>query len=86
VDAVGDAEDRLAGYVTPRCVGRLGVELADRVGTVREPQREGRHVDLRAVAVDADGRLIGVITLDQVGRLPFVDRQVIEQDLETSPI
>ncbi len=57
VDAVGQPEDLPRRDLVPGCVGRLGVELADRVGPVREPQREGRHVELLRVVVDPKTQL-----------------------------
>ena len=59
VDAVGDAQDLVVRDPGPRPVGGLGVELAHGVGAVGQAQREGRHVELRAVAVRADARARG---------------------------
>ena len=57
VDAVGDAQDPVVHDPGPRPVGGLRVELAHRVGAVGQAQREGRHVELRAVVVGADPQL-----------------------------
>ncbi len=57
MDAVGDAQDRPIHHPGPRLVGGLGVQVADRVGTVGQAQREGRHVELRAVRIHAQPEL-----------------------------
>ena len=48
----------------PRRVGGLGVEVADRVGAVGQAQREGRHVELGLVAVDAEPELEDALDRD----------------------
>ena len=53
VDAVGDAQDGSPDDLLPGVVGGLRVQLADGVGAHREAQREGGHVELGGVAVDA---------------------------------
>src|SRR5207244_10228038 len=52
-----DAEDPAWRDGVPGVVGRFGVEPADRVRGVGEPQREGRHVELREAAVHAPAQL-----------------------------
>ena len=58
VDTVGDAQDLArAEDGRPGPVGRCRMQLADGVGAVGEAQREGGHVELAAILVDAQAEL-----------------------------
>ncbi len=72
VDAVGHGQDLLVAQALPGVVGGDAVQLADGVGAVRESQREGRHVELADVAVDAAGQLQDAIHRDAAGALATV--------------
>ena len=55
--AVGDAADGVVDDGRPGLVGDATVQLADAVGAARIAQREGGHVELAGVAVDAEAHL-----------------------------
>jgi hypothetical protein len=44
------------------------VQLADGIGPSSEPQREGRHVELGPIVLDADAELEQLVDRDAAGR------------------
>ncbi len=67
VDAVGHRQDLPVHDAAPRAVRRVGMEFAHRVGAVGQPQAEGRHVELTAVAIGAEAELQDLLDRDLAG-------------------
>ena len=64
VDTVGDAQDGSTDDLLPGVVGRLGMQMADRVGTHGQAQREPGHIELGRVVIDAAAQFQDALHVD----------------------